>query len=218
MYVNGNTINTFGNLSIQNQTFERINANGKCDLDNITCTGPLICSGNAQVKNSHLNKIKLSGDLDLQNCTANNITTSGHFYASNCLKMGVINASGQAYLVNCEDVQGIISSGSLSLLTTRVNGDVVHLGKDVHITDSTITGKLECRDNRIIIDNSSINEIFVKRDHEYSFEQIVELIGKNCVVDSISFEEGCTGRVILKDGAQFTGNIQRGVVESAPPN
>lgn len=232
MQVNGNSIVNSGSLCVKNQTFEKIKSSGSCNLDNITCTGPLTCSGSAQIKNSHLHTIKVSGNTDLRNSTADNVTASGNFHALDCLKLGSIHASGHASFVNCENVNEIVASGSLSLLTTQVNGNVIHSGKNLHISDTTITGKLECIDETKV-NNSSIDEIVVKRDKSSSYsleffgifkftkqshntsEQVVELIGKNCVVNSISFEEGCSGTVILKDGAKVTGKILRGVLVQA---
>lgn len=232
MHVTSNTISSLGNLCVKNQSFEKIKASGSCNLDNITCTGLLVCSGSAQIKNSHLGTIKVSGAIDLRNSTAENVAASGNFYALDCLKLRNINTSGHASFVNCENVNEIVASGSLSLLTTQVDGNVIHSGKDLHINDTKIAGRLECVDS-VKVNNSFINELIIKRDKSssYSFEffgifkfskqspnahePVVELIGKNCIVNSISFEEGCSGKVILKDGANVSGTILRGVLVRA---
>lgn len=228
------TLNSSGNLSVQNQVVETIKCSGITTLDNITCLGPLTCSGSIKVNNSQLSTMKVSGSTELRNSTATNIVASGHFYASDCLKIGEVQAAGNAHFVNCSEVKEIKCSSSLSLLTTRVGGDVIYSGMDIQINDSVIAGKLECTDKKIIIHNSTIEKIIVKPvNHSFSyffnffgiefakqavttpFEQVIELIGKNCTVGSIYFEEGVRGRVILKEGAKVTGEIYNGSLKDA---
>lgn len=213
-------INSSGNLSVQNQVFDRIDSSGITKFDNIKCLGPLVHSGNITLKNSQLNTMKVSGSIDLRDSTATDISTSGHFYASDCLNLGKVEASGQAHFINCSEIEEINVSGGFSLLNTRVKGDIIHSGKDLQINDSVINGKLECADRKVVVNNSSIEKIIIKSagDFKFSFKclgmeleyfnkQIVELSGKNCVVGSIYFDEGVKGVVILKNGAKVTGKI-----------
>lgn len=228
--VSNHSVSHSGNLSISNNEFENLKISGNCNLSNITCTGPLVCSGSARIENSNLNIVKASGNIELHNCMTDQVFSSGHFYALNCAKLGAVNTSGQTHLINCKNVSGILASGSLSLLNTYVSGNVIHLGIDVEINQSTIAGKLECLDRKIKIHNSTADEIVVRRNpNSYSFEcfgifkfnkeaftspeYVIELIGKQCVINSISFENGCVGKVILKDGAKVTGKVIRGSIQ-----
>ena len=220
--INFNSFNALGNVSLGNQVFESLNTNGKAQLNGITCEGPLVTSGDTQVQNSQLKSVRSSGEMDLHHSTADALTVSGRLYASDCPKLGHIQAAGQAKLENCPDVQGIVAAGSLSLTKTRVKGDVVYSGQEAQIEESTITGKLECSSERVEIRNSSIEKIVIKPEHNAGFyeffwfkflkptpisEQVVVLIGKNCSVGSISFAEGCKGKVILQEGAKVRGEI-----------
>ena len=88
-------------------------------------------------------------------------------------------------------------------------------GNRQEITDSTITGTLECAAKIVKISNSTIGQIVIKPANssttfeffdwkiytDTNSEQIVELSGKNCRVDSVSFEDGAVGKVLLRKGA-----------------
>jgi hypothetical protein len=170
--------------------------------------------------------MNVSGSTDLRNSIATDIVASGHFYASDCANLGKVKTSGHAHFVNCKEVKEIKASASLSLLTTRVEGDVTHSGTDIQVNHSVVTGKLECADRKIFVNDSIVKKIIVKpinTSFSYSFEffgikfakqetstspeQVIELTGKNCVVGSICFEEGVKGKVVLKNGAKVTGEI-----------
>lgn len=230
MHINNNSIYKFGNLSLSDKTFEKIRSMGKCNIDNVVCTGPLICTGKSQIKNSRLYTIQASGNTELKDSSASNVTVSGHFFALDCIKLGNLQTSGDTQLHRCKNVENIVASGSLNLQTSQIHKDVTYTGKNLKINNCVISGKLECV-NRVLINNSSINEIVVKNGNSYSYsfeigffkynftkqfndntEQIVELAGENCIVNSITFSEGCFGKVILKNGAKVTGEIIRGAI------
>jgi hypothetical protein len=209
-------------IAAENYTFESLNTSGAAQLNGIKCKGPLVTQGDTQIRNSELKSVKSCGEVDLRYSTAGAMTVSGRFYASNCPQLGSIQAAGFTKLENCPDVQGIVAAGELFLTRTRVYGDTVYSGAQAQIEESTITGTLECSSERLEIRNSSIQHIVVKPTHNFGFydlfwlrflrptpisEQVVVLTGKSCNIGSISFVEGCKGKVILQDGAKVRGKI-----------
>lgn len=243
VYINSNSgvgnsaMNHAGSWAAQHQVFETIRGSGATRLDDVCCQKDLSCSGSTMIKDSRLNTMRVSGETELRNSTAGDISASGNFYASDCPKLGDVKTSGHAAFVNCGDVQGVVASGFLSLLGTRVEGDVRHSGRELQINQSTINGKLECSDRKIALTDSSVQAIIVKpcNSSSYSYsleffgiklskqqvasssEYLVELVGKNCIVGSVSFEEGINGRVVLKNEARVTGQVSGGVLDSHSP-
>lgn len=236
----GNHVSISGYSAVSDQTVQSLTISGKAYINHVTCTDSLTCSGKADIDSSHLHSVRISGYMGMRQSTADEITVSGHLRAEDCPMIGNIRASGQLHLVNCAQINDIRASGALSLLHTNVQGDVIHTGRELQMTDSRIEGKLTCSDQKISINQSYVNEIVVKggekqlvlfgnvfsfniqfgnfkffRHYGTTSEPVVELSGPNCVVHSISFEKGISGRVILKNGAKVMGPVLRGTIVEA---
>jgi len=233
MNVNNHHVAISGYSSLSHRTVDQLTVSGKAVVENVTCKHSFTCSGKVDVCSSTFHSAHISGYAAIRQSTAAEISVSGHLRAEDCPNLGSIKASGQLHLVNCPQVDHIQSSGTLSLLHTKVVGNVKHTGSDLQITNSLIAGKLTCSDKKIVIHQSYVNEIIVKkaessfnifcwniniagfkffRHDGASSEQVVELDGPLCEVNTISFEEGRIGRVILKNGAKVLGPVLRGTV------
>lgn len=243
MHINNHVVSIAGQSNLSDQTINKLNISGNAHVDHVTCTDSLTCSGKVLISSSRLCSVHISGSAEMHQSTAEEITLSGRLRAENCPELGIIKASGQLDLINCMRVSQITASGSLSLLSSLVQGDVIHTGRDLQMNGSRIAGNLTCCDQHVSIHQSAVNSIIVKKaeGNNFSFnlkgfsfnlnigsgifnffkqdckpvEQVVELNGSHCVVNTILFEEGVIGRVILKNGAKITGQVLRGTVLEA---
>lgn len=210
-----NSMSFSGNCSIQNQSVQNFSASGNCYVDGLSCKDLFHSSGFSQIQSSKLNKVTTSGSTKIFQSTMNEIRSSGYLQASDCPRLGNVTTSGSTSLTRCKDIQEIVSSGAFHLAFSQVSGNVRSSGHRSEITDSAITGTFECAAKVVKVSNSTIGKIVIKPSKsnvsfffmgwkigsETNSEQIVELFGKNCRVDSISFEDGAVGKVVLRDGA-----------------
>lgn len=217
-----NDISFSGNVSLANQIVRNFHGSGVCKLINLICENFFTFSGRGEIKSSKLNEMKVSGNTLLIESIAGKIRSSGRFQATDCPKLQEITGSGFVGLERCSEVGEIVATGGFALKTSKVSGNVTISGHDASIDNSTIAGTLECAEKIVKISNSIIEKIVVKPTRKtsgprwefriWSFsisfgspfkeqEQVIELSGEKCQIGSIAFEEGATGKVLVKAGA-----------------
>lgn len=196
--------------------------------------GSVQVAGDIDLCSSTAGNILVTGKLDAHNCAKlGMIEASGHIHMTNCVDVEGVKGSQELSLLRTQ-VSGNVKHESLHVHIEQVE----RVGSEVNINESAIAGKLECNDRKVKISNSFVNEVVMKRyelpptfvelmpffnslnkkaaehikKYTSSSEQVVELSGTNCVVNSITFPEGVAGKVILKNGAKMAGSVIRGVV------
>ena len=170
------SVGNSGFCSLQDQTIPFFRSSGSTILKNIVCKNDVTTSGSLTAKDCDLNIVKVSGSAFFETSKINDFSGTGR-----------IELKGST-IQNCN------TSGFLNIEKSSKIGDVTHSGN-------------------VRICNSEVKSILIKRCSNHFFEffgysqapslQTVELVGKDCKIGSITFEEGCQGEVVLKDGAKW---------------
>lgn len=208
----------FGDTQVSNARFENYSTCGTASLKDVVCTYRLSCSGTVDIDSSQLNRVNTAGSAQLTRSHAQEVRSSGSLQATDC-SLGSIQSSGSTTLARCIDIGDISAAGGFDMTASKVHGKVVLSGGEATIKDCKLSGGLECAEQTVHIENSSVDRILVKPIISYAVsffglkwsaecsDQKIILKGKDCRIGSIVFEDGAKGCVILRNGAAV-GNVQ----------
>ncbi len=195
---------------------------GDATFDQVTITGSVRTAGDARIVNSKIvGKCVTSGDACIDTTTVgSNCMTSGDASLKNVTVAGNVTASGQIVLRDCQLQQAVAVSGSASMVNTKISGDVSLTGKLAQFEHCSCKALTLCPRNnsKTLFKSSSLANITVhNHGSSWTFCGFTFKSDNRCkratieldattIYGDVLFKE-LTGTVVLRNGAQVTGQV-----------
>lgn len=206
------SIRSFGNVKVHEQTYDKVSVNGNFTANKITVINSTSINGNCNITKSTLNRVSIHGKSEFDRVTVNDsISTSGNFI----LKKSTINGSNLSisgdFMPTKNTIQSKLNLSGNLISQYNTYTQPLNISGEIHSDSDKIYADITTSAAKIQLIKTRVKgNIINTNDSKATTPEII--IDGSQIIGNVTFDKS-KGVVILKNGGKVTGKIINAVTK-----